>query len=274
MTRRLRRRVIALIVVLACLRTTPANAFVFVVADLLNIAKHEVLNIWADTKDALMQHQLETTWHLVQRLSLFTDLTNYLAPNAPPWLIRGITSAFSDLQASADFERAMQGQRPADVAYSGIARALLPIGDTAVQYGETNPAAANALRADLATLDIGASAIITGTDQTGRIRSTHVHEEDLLQSLETDVFDPSDKESATAAADKLSASILIQARQQEARGQLATALTEQLLVDSKRDRDAEVETMNMRLIFMQAGRAVGQSYIAGSANDLRTWRQP
>jgi hypothetical protein len=32
--------------------------------------------------------------------------------------------------------------------------------------------------------------------------------------------------------------------------------------------------MNMRLVAMQRGRDVGRSYIEGSADALRTWRQP
>ena len=42
----------------------------------------------------------------------------------------------------------------------------------------------------------------------------------------------------------------------------------------KRLRDTEAGAMNMRLVSLRDGRAVGASLIAGAANDLRTWRQP
>ena len=74
--------------------------------------------------------------------------------------------------------------------------------------------------------------------------------------------------------EKVSAASLIRARQQQTRAELLTAITEQLLVDSKRDRDAEVEAMNMRLVRIAAGVAADQSLVAGSGAALRTWRQP
>ena len=77
-----------------------------------------------------------------------------------------------------------------------------------------------------------------------------------------------------AVLDKVSAASLIRARQQETRMELLTALTEQLLVDSKRDRDTEAAAMNMQLGRLNRGRAVAASLLAGSADDFRSWRQP
>jgi len=51
-------------------------------------------------------------------------------------------------------------------------------------------------------------------------------------------------------------------------------LTEQLLVESKRDRDTETAVMNMQLGRLTRGRAVAASLLAGSAEDFRSWRQP
>ena len=73
--------------------------------------------------------------------------------------------------------------------------------------------------------------------------------------------------------DKISAASLIRARQQETRMELLTALTEQLLVDSKRERDTEAATMNMQSAVLARGRAVAASLLEGSAHAF-SWRQP
>ena len=78
----------------------------------------------------------------------------------------------------------------------------------------------------------------------------------------------------TAVLDKMGAASLIRARQQATRMELLAALTEQLLVDSKRDRDTEAAGMNMQLGRLNRGRSVAASLLAGSADDFRSWRQP
>ena len=62
--------------------------------------------------------------------------------------------------------------------------------------------------------------------------------------------------------------------QDTASNQLLSHALEQLLAQAKRRRDTEAATMNMRLVAMQRGRDVGRSFIEGSADALRTWRQP
>jgi hypothetical protein len=155
-----------------------------------------------------------------------------------------------------------------------VARPRVAIGDAFARFGEEDAAAENALRSALATLDIAASAITVGTDQTGRIRGNRHHEEEMIQALEDDVVDPDDEQSTTAVLDKVSAAGLIRARQQETRAQLLSALTEQLLVESKRARDTETAAMNMQLGRLTRGRSVAASVLAGSGDDLRSWRQP
>ena len=56
--------------------------------------------------------------------------------------------------------------------------------------------------------------------------------------------------------------------------QFLAAIVEQLLVDNKRDRDTEAAVMNMQLERLRSGSAANRCLVAGSADDLRTWRQP
>jgi hypothetical protein len=87
-------------------------------------------------------------------------------------------------------------------------------------------------------------------------------------------LDNSTDQSATAVLDKISGAGLIRAQQQQARMQFLAAIVEQLLIDNKRARDTETATMNMQLQRLRSGTAANQNLVAGSADDLRTWRQP
>ena len=49
---------------------------------------------------------------------------------------------------------------------------------------------------------------------------------------------------------------------------------EQLLTDSKRARDTDAIVMNMQLTAWRDGTAANDAFVRGSADALRTWRQP
>jgi hypothetical protein len=219
----------------------------------------------------VLTQQVAKIHDMAERLSAVTDLVKYVAPDAPRWRTRRIDDA---LAASDAFLFALNGEQPSRHAYEAVARRVVAVGEVFVRFGPDDEAANNSLRAALATIDIAASAIVTGIDQTGRIRANRHQEEEVIQALEDDVADPNVEQSTTAVLDKVSAASVIRARQQDTRVQLLTALTEQLLVDAKRDRDTEAAAMNMQLGRLTRGRAVAASVVAGSAEDFRTWRQP
>ena len=68
--------------------------------------------------------------------------------------------------------------------------------------------------------------------------------------------------------DKISGAVLIGARQRQARTQLLAGIVEQLLVDSKRARDAEAAAMNMQLVDL-ARRTSSERGVR-----RRNWRRP
>ena len=267
----MRLRRIVVMVGLLCACSATAGAYVLVVEDLGNIAEHIALNVWAELKNAVLDDEVATIAHMAQRLSTVTTLTKYVAPDPPAWRTRRIDNA---LAASDTFLFALNGEASPITGYAAVARPRVAAADVFARWGENDDAAENALRSALATIDIADSAIIVGADQTGRIRGNRHHEKDVIQALEDDVVDPNDDQSATAVLDKVSAAGLIRARQQDNRAQLLSALTEQFLVESKRDRDTEAATLNMALGRLTRGRAVAASLLAGSAADFRTWRQP
>ena len=92
--------------------------------------------------------------------------------------------------------------------------------------------------------------------------------------LEAHVVDPSNEQSATAVLDKIGGAVLIGARQRQARLQMLTGVVEQLLIDSKRNRDSEAASINMQLVTWRDARHANHAFGAGTGDALRTWRQP
>ena len=258
-------------IIAAVLCTLSASAGAFEVFDPLNTLEHSFLNGWRESIGAVLTRQFDRVRQMAMRLSAFTNLAKYVAPDSPLWGTRRIDEA---LAASDAFMDALNGGDPTGRGYAAVARSRVRAGSVFAELGEENVVAENALRAALATLDIADSVIMAGIDQTGRIRGNRRSEANTIIALESDVSDGDQEQSATAVLDKMSASSLIRARQQETRMELLTALTEQLLVDSKRDRDTEAAAMNMQLGRLNRGRSVAASLLAGSAYDFRSWRQP
>src|SRR5579864_4576584 len=138
------------------------------------------------------------------------------------------------------------------------------------------PAAARAAIEDAyATIEITDSVAQIGGHQVALVRGYSGLLQQATQALEADVMDPRSRfHEMTAVLDKVAAGELLARRQDMASNQLLSHALEQLLVRSKRMRDTEAATMNMRLLGLRDGRAAGTSLVSGAANDLRSWRQP
>ena len=245
----------------------------FPVTDWLTTLEHRFLGGWKDSILSVLGDEVRQIQAMARRLSVFTNLAKYAvaAVDVPRWRVGGIAGALASTDA---FMNALDAGDVSGAAYQNVARRRAPADDVLAGLDEDAADIDAALRSALATLDLADSAIIAATHQTGQIRRNRRSEEDAITALEQDVVDPSNEQSTTAILDKVSAAGLIRGRQQETRLQLLAALNEQLLVDSKRARDTDVAAMNMQLRRLVDGGAVAASLVAGSARDLRTWRQP
>jgi hypothetical protein len=157
--------------------------------------------------------------------------------------------------------------------YAQIARSLQRPDATAL--ARLPPDARRAIEAAYATIEITDSIAQRGAHQVALVRGYGGSLQSVVQLLENDILSPASSfHQLTAILDKVAAGELVGRRQDTASNQLLSHALEQLLAQAKRRRDTEVATMNMRLVAMQRGRDVGRSYIEGSADALRTWRQP
>ena len=223
----------------------------------------------------LRNHILETVRMQQERLRAMAErlsavsLARYRSPLRPEW------RAYQDGQAlyADSYRMALRYGDPGGAAFGYVARSRLQDGEA---LASLNPAARDAVARALATLDAADSTLIASTHLAGVLRWNSQREQAAVDELESDVTDPSDRQSATAVLDKVSAATLLETRQKQARLQYLSAIVEQLVVDNKRARDTESALLNMqlhRLRRLDRGED-GGGMLSGASTDLRTWRQP
>lgn len=206
-----------------------------------------------------------------RRLSVFTDLSKYHLLDPPRWRIH----IFNDPSAvlfAGDYNAALNYGDASGSAYRAV---TVPLVDSqGLLDEEMSPGVAREFAARLATIDVADATAISATNDTGHVRYNGRREQQAIDALENDVIDPSQEQSATAVLDKISGAVLIGARQRQARAELLVGLVEQLLVDSKRERDTEAAATNMQLTAWRESGPANAAFVAGSGDALRTWRQP
>ena len=245
------------------LLTAPAHAQ-FVVHDPGNL--HQAILIAERTLREY--HELLAQYQTILRMSQgLGTMQGYRVPTIP--------TASHDASRWPYARPWLQGLNTGDAtgaAYGAITRTLdRPLG--ALQH---LPAAARrAVENAYATIEITDAVAQMGGHHIALIRGYSRELQRAIDALEGDVLSgqPGYHE-MTAILDKVAASALIGRRQDMATNQLLAHTVEQLLARSKRLRDTEAATMNMRLGAIRDGRVAGTSLVRGAADDLRTWRQP
>lgn len=216
----------------------------------------------------LQREQHSQLRRMAQRLSLFTSLAKYVLEDPPRWRTHG----GEEFLYTAGYNDALIFGDAGGTAYLDLTH---PLVSGAARMNSLPPAARRVWLASLATVDLADAAAIAATHDTGQLRFIGRKQElPAIEALERHVIDPSNEQSATAVLDKISGSVLIGARQRQARIQLLAGVVEQLLVDSKRARDTETTALNMQLVTWREGRAANDAFVRGSGDALTTWRQP
>lgn len=260
----MRRLLILAIAVLMLAKPLDAQ---FTVYDPANTARNAIS---AAIKEYLLETQREQhaqVRRMARRLSAFADLRRFAVLDTPRWRTHG-----GDFLYANGINDALIFGDPAGAAYLAVSH---PVLNARALLGRLSPMAQRTMASRLATLELADAVAISGINQTGSLRLNGRKQElPAIDALEAQVIDPNLEQSTTAVLDKISGAVLIGARQRQARSQLLAAFVEQLLVDSKRDRDADAAAMNMQLVRWRDGRAANEAFVAGSGDALRTWRQP
>jgi hypothetical protein len=191
-----------------------------------------------------------------------------VVPDSPKWRTHG----GEEFLFAQSYNNALIFGDADGAAYTDLTHPVLAARAALDRLG---PAARRAMVNRLATIDLTDAATIAATHDTGQLRFNGRKQElPAIDALEAHVIDPSNEQSATAVLDKISAAVLVGARQRQARVQLMAGVVEQLLVESKRARDAEATAINMQLSTWRDADAANKAFRHGSGDALRTWRQP
>jgi hypothetical protein len=262
----MRRTVLA--VVLVALGATVTSAQIVVFDPAVTFRN----SITATLKEYLLNVQREQHRKLrrmARRLSMHTNLDKYAVPDTPRWRTR---RPEEDLLYTLEYQLALIFGDASGSAYLGITEPIMAPRDA---LNRLTPTARQAFAARLATVNVADATAIAATNDTGQLRfNGRKFELQAINALEANVIDPSNEQSATAVLDKISGAVLIGARQRQARIQLLAGVVEQLLVDSKRERDMEAAAMDMQIVTWRDARAANKAFVAGAGDALRTWRQP
>jgi len=252
--------------VLICLATSSASAQL-VVNDPAVTARNAITAMIKDYLVNLQREQHSQLRRMARRLSIHTNLAKYALPDPPRWRTHG-----GDFLYAGPYNDALIFGDAGGAAYVALTHQLL---SAARDLSRLTPDARRSVLARLATIQLSDAVAIAATHDSGQLRLNGRRRElRAIDALEADVIDPSTEQSATAVLDKISGAALIGVRQRQARAQLLAGIVEQLLIEGKRARDSEAAAMNMRLVTWRDGRAANEAFVAGSADALRTWRQP
>jgi hypothetical protein len=269
-----RNRLVIVLALLAVLGGSLGSASAFVITDPRTTVQNMITAVLKSQLVETVTEEGRRIRRMARRLSAFSDVSKYAVADTPRW--RSYRYQGIALYATP-YNEALNFGDPGGAAYAQVARTRASIELELADLRRRSPAAADAIAAQLATLDLADSTIISGTDQNGRLRPQGKREMRAIDALERDVTNPDLTQSTTAVLDKISAAVLIETRQKQSRLQFLTALLEQLAVDNKRGRDTEAAAMNMQLGRIRAAADCSEGcrgFLTGAANDLRTWRQP
>jgi hypothetical protein len=227
--------------------------------------------ITAALKEYLLEVQMaqhSQIRRMAQRLSFFTDLGKYSAPEAPRWRRHPGEDGEGEMLSSS-LQSALDFGDAEGASYTALVHSVMVDPALAAVPAE----ARRIVQSQLATIDLADAVGVATIHNTGRLRFAGRAELNAIEALDADVTNGSLEQSATAVLDKISGATLIAARQRQARSALLMGLVEQLAVDTKRERDTHAAALNMQLSQWANAAAPGAAF-SGTGDALRTWRQP
>jgi hypothetical protein len=169
----------------------------------------------------------------------------------------------------------LQGLNSGDPAGSGYAADTIVLRQLEALPRNMSMAAHKTFLNQVATVELADSVAMMAGHQVGAIRQYNGLLQKGVESLEDDVVsDQARYHELTAILDKVAAGELLGRRQDMAANQLLSHAVEQLLARGKRLRDSEALTMNMQLTMWRDSKRANDAMVAGTADALRTWRQP
>lgn len=240
--------------------------------DISAILRNTVINTLKKQVNGFLSDEHAVLVKMATRLAKVTPLRKYVIhmDDTPEWRIHDWFTGFNSF--SNNFLHAMTYGDASGEGYRSVAAERIILNEP--KFLAAGPYVMDALGADMAILDTADSVIVRGTHETGRLRFNGREEARTIDELQDSVTNDRDEESLTAVMDKISAAGVMEGRDKQARIQFLSALLEQHVVDSMRDRNQDAAALNMIANGLDDDGAVGRTLMKDATTTLRNWRQP
>jgi hypothetical protein len=158
---------------------------------------------------------------------------------------------------------------------SGYANATVPLGSYGASLGAIPSDQQDRLKKSYATVELTDGANVAGMQTLGQLRANAAEVEAAIANLESDALssDPA-MNTEVAVLNKINAAGLIGVRNTQDSNKLLVAISEQQIVQAKRQRDAEAQAFNEHIRFVTDGQAAMAAQAADASAAMTAWRMP
>lgn len=264
-SRRWRAAAIGAVVAVLMSTTTPAHAQL-VVTD-----PGALVKLLIEIEQVGAQYDtLQATYR--QWLAIVARLPGIDRYNIPPYV--PLRHDIGRYPYAAPMLQGLNSGDPSGALYEKVVSAI-PLAQQTIDRLPVGSQARTVLEHDLAAIQITDSIVERGIHQVGSYRSWNPAVMKSIANLIQDVIAARTAYHYPAAIlDKISGAEVISADQRMIANELKSHQLEQAILDAKAQRDADADTMNLRLADIQDGRAAGAAMISGTGDAIRAWRQP
>jgi isoleucyl-tRNA synthetase len=158
---------------------------------------------------------------------------------------------------------------------AGYTVATSPLGTYGNAFGSIPADQQDRVKKSYANVELTDGANLSGIQTVGQIRGNATGVEAAISNLENDTLssDPS-MNTEIAVLNKINAANLIDVRNTQDANKLLVAMTEQQILQAKRQRDAEAQAFNEHIQFVTNGQAVMAAQAANASSAMLAWQMP
>lgn len=188
---------------------------------------------------------------------------------ATPWTLPSATNTYGTTGGW------MTGINTGQNVPGGYSLATEALGTYGSAFGNIPADQQDRLKTSYATVELTDGANLEAMQTIGGLRNNAPAVETAIQNLESDSLssDPN-MNTEIAILNKINAANVINVRNTQDANKLLVSLTEQQILQAKRERDAEARAFNQHIQFVSNGQAAMASQAANASAAMLAWRMP
>jgi len=197
------------------------------------------------------------------------DMTARYRVLMTPWTLSSATNTYG---TTGGWIASINTGQNVSGGYSLATEALRAYGSA---FGNIPADQQDRIRTSYATVELTDGANLAAIETLGRMRGNAPAVEAAIQNLESDSLssDPN-MNTEIAVLNKINAADMINVRNTQDSNKLLAALTEERILQAKRERDAEARAFNEHIQFIRDGQAAMAAQAANASSAMLAWRMP